>query len=128
VIHSRHYSVEQARTTLPRVIELIERMRTARDRLSDREAREALAEAAVTNGGGAPGRVVSEAFLQLREGMLELRELDVVLRDLDRGLVDFPSLREGHEVYLCWQEGEEAIGFWHEPDAGFAGRRPLEDG
>jgi hypothetical protein len=127
VIHARHYSLEEARAALPRVVELIERMRSARARLSDREAREALAEAGVTNGGGAPGRTVSEGFMELRESMLELRDMDVVLRDLDRGLVDFPSLRKGEEVYLCWQEGENEIGFWHEPGAGFAGRRPLED-
>jgi hypothetical protein len=126
--HSRHYTLEQAKALLPRVIELIEGMRAARDRLGDREARAALADAGQTNGGGAPGRTVSEGFLQLREGMLELRERDIVLRDLDRGLVDFPSLRDGREVYLCWQDGEEEIGFWHEPDAGFAGRRPLDDG
>jgi hypothetical protein len=40
--------------------------------------------------------------------------------------VDFPALREGHEVYLCWQQGEERIDFWHEKDAGFAGRQPIE--
>jgi hypothetical protein len=60
--------------------------------------------------------------------MLELRERDIVLRDLDRGLVDFPSLRDGREVYLCWEEGEPEIAFWHEPDTGFGGRRPLDDG
>ena len=107
---------------------MIERMRSARDRLGDREARKALAEAGGRNGGGKPGRTISEGFLELRESMLELRRLEVVLRDLDRGLVDFPALREGREVYLCWQEGEDGIGFWHEPDAGFAGRRPLDDG
>jgi hypothetical protein len=124
-LHSRHYTVEEAGALLPRVRELIERMRAARDRLGDREAREALSEAGRTNGGGAPGRTVSTGFLELRESMLELRELEVVLRDLDRGLVDFPSLREGREVYLCWLDGEDEIGFWHEPDAGFAGRQPL---
>jgi hypothetical protein len=103
-------------------------MRAARDRLGDSEARAALAEAGKTNGGGEPGKVVSEGFLELRESMLELREREIVLRDLDRGLVDFPALREGREVYLCWEEGEPAIGYWHEPDAGFAGRRPLVDG
>jgi hypothetical protein len=66
--------------------------------------------------------------LELREAMMWLRMREIVLRDLDRGLVDFPALREGAEVYLCWQEGEEEIGFWHEPEAGFAGRRPLDDG
>jgi hypothetical protein len=128
VRHSRHYTLEEASALLPRVAKLIVSMRSARDRLGDREARKALAEAGRTNGGGRPGRVVSEGFLELRESMLELRALEVVLRDLDRGLVDFPALREGREVYLCWQEGEDRIGFWHEPDAGFAGRRPLDDG
>ena len=128
MIHARHYTLEEASELLPRVVALIERMRVARGRLGDREARDALSEAGPTNGGGRPGRTVSEGFLELRDSMIELRELDVVLRDLDRGLLDFPSLRAGREVYLCWQEGEDAIGFWHEPDAGFAGRRPLDDG
>ena len=126
--HSRHYSREEAAALLPRVAELIAQMRSARDRLGDAEARAALAEAGQTNGGGQPGRTVSEGFLELREGMLELREREIVLRDLDRGLVDFPALREGREIYLCWEEGEEEIAFWHEPEAGFAGRRPLDDG
>jgi hypothetical protein len=128
VIHERHYTVEEAAELLPRVVELIADMRSARDRLGDREAREALSEAGPTNGGGEPGRTVSEAFVQLRDAVAELQALEVVLRDLDRGLLDFPSLRDGREVYLCWQDGEDAIRFWHEPEAGFAGRRPLDDG
>jgi hypothetical protein len=128
VIHARHYTLEEASELLPRVVVLVERMRAARNRLGDREAREALSAAGPTNGGGTPGRTVSEGFLELRDSMIELRDLEVVLRDLDRGLIDFPSLREGHEIYLCWQEGEDGIGFWHEPDAGFGGRRPLDDG
>jgi hypothetical protein len=128
VIHARHYTLEEASELLPRVVEVIERMRLARNQLGDREAREALSEAGPTNGGGTPGRTVSQGFLELRDSMIELRDLDVVLRDLDRGLLDFPSLRDGREVYLCWQEGEDAIRFWHEPDTGFGGRRPLDDG
>jgi hypothetical protein len=126
--HSRHYSLEEASALLPWVAEQLERMRSARDRLGDSEARAALAAAGQGNGGGRPGRVVSEGFLELREAMLELREREIVLRDLDRGLIDFPSLRGEREVYLCWEEGESDIGFWHEPEAGFAGRRPLDDG
>ena len=49
----------------------------------------------------------------------------MVLRDLDRGLVDFPSIRDDREVYLCWVEGEDEIGYWHDLEAGFAGREPL---
>ena len=126
--HTRHYSLEEALEALPVVTRLLERMRRARELLTDSEAREALAEAAPSNGGGAPGRVVSEGFLELQESLVDLRELDVVLRDLERGLVDFPSYRGGREVYLCWEEGEEEIAYWHEPDAGFSGRRPLDDG
>jgi hypothetical protein len=47
------------------------------------------------------------------------------LRDLDRGLVDFPAIRDGREVYLCWIEGEPDIDFWHDLDAGYAGRQEL---
>ena len=123
--HERHYSVEQANAALEWVVERLERLRAARSQLSDRDAREALSEPAPANGGGAPGRVVSEAFLELREALGELQGMEVVLRDLDRGLVDFPALRDGREVYLCWEEGEDEIGFWHDLETGYGGRSPL---
>ena len=126
--HSRHYTLEEASALLPWVGEQLERLRSARDRLGDLDARAALAATGQANGGGDAGKVVSEGFLELREMMLELGEREIVLRDLDRGLIDFPSIRDGEEVYLCWLEGEDEIGFWHEPDAGFAGRRRLDDG
>ena len=69
--------------------------------------------------------MVSEAFLAMRDALHELQEMGVILRDLDRGLADFPSLRDGREIYLCWEEGEDEVRYWHEPDAGFDGRRPL---
>ena len=125
--HERHYTREEATGSLGQVAELLEAMRDARERLTDTDVREALAEAAPTNGGGLPGRHVSEAFLRLREAAGRLREMEVVLRDLERGLVDFPALRDGREVYLCWVEREEdAIAFWHDLDAGYAGREPLD--
>ena len=126
--HSRHYTLEEASALLPWVGEQLERLRSARDRLGDLDARAALAATGQANGGGDAGKVVSEGFLELRELMLELGEREIVLRDLDRGLIDFPSIRDGEEVYLCWLEGEDEIGFWHEPEAGFAGRRRLDDG
>jgi len=125
VKHSRHYTLAEANAALEWVEETIAALRTARDGLSDEEAREALAEAGPQNGGGDPGRVVSEAFLQLRDALARLQEAEIVLRDLDRGLVDFPSIRDDREVYLCWLEGEDAIGYWHDLEAGFAGREPL---
>lgn len=125
--HARHYDLEEANAALGHVAGLIDRLRRARSGLSDSEVREALTEAAPTNGGGRPGRAVSEAFLELRSALIELQAMEIVLRDLDRGLVDFPSMRDGQEVYLCWEEGEDEIGFWHDPDTGFAGRQPLDD-
>ena len=123
--HVRHYSLEEANAAISAVTERLERLRAARAGLTDADAREALAEAAPTNGGGPPGKVVSEAFLELQGALEELRAMDVVLRDLDRGLVDFPSMREGREVYLCWEEGEEEIEYWHDLESGYGGREPL---
>ncbi len=123
--HSRHYTLEEANAALGWVQDVIASLRSAREGLSDEEAREALAEAGPQNGGGDPGRVVSEAFLQLREALARLQEAEVVLRDLDRGLVDFPAIRDDREVYLCWVEGEDEISYWHDLEAGFAGREPL---
>jgi hypothetical protein len=123
--HARHYTVEQANAALEWVSERIERLRAARVQLSDEEARDALGEAAPSNGGGQPGKVVSEAFLELQRALGELQAMDVVLRDLERGLVDFPAMRDGREVYLCWESGEDEIAFWHDLESGYGGRRPL---
>ena len=123
--HDRHYTLEEARSHLPWVRESLAALRNARDRLTDAEAREAIAGGAPGNGGGRPGRQVGEAFLELRDGVAEFADRGIILRDLDRGLIDFPALRDGREVYLCWIDGEADIGFWHELDAGYAGRQAL---
>lgn len=123
--HERHYTLDQANAALPWVVERLERLRSARDGFADEDAREALGDATPGNGGGEPGRVVSEAFLELRSAASELDAMDVLVRDIDRGLVDFPALRDGDEVYLCWEEGEDEIAYWHELDTGFGGRKAL---
>lgn len=126
--HERHYTVEQANAAIPWVRERIERLRSARVELNDEQARAALSEAGPTNGGGEPGNLVSRAFLDMRSTLAELNEIEVVLRDLDRGLVDFPAVRDDSEVYLCLDDSEDEIGFWHEADTGFGARRPLDNG
>jgi hypothetical protein len=125
VRHARHFTLEEARVQLPWVESKLAALRDARARLTDLQARQALADGSPTNGGGQPGKVVGEAFVELQNGIAAFDHRGIVLRDLDRGLIDFPSLRDGHEVYLCWIDGETDIGFWHELDAGYAGRRPL---
>lgn len=57
----------------------------------------------------------------------QIKNLGVVLKDAEKGLCDFPHLRQGKVVYLCWQLGEENIGYWHDIEAGFAGREPLDE-
>jgi hypothetical protein len=126
VIHERHFTVAEANELLPGLAASLDALRSARDRLTDAEAHEALSDASPGNGGGTPGRSVGEAFLAVRHGLAELNTLGVVIRDLDRGLVDFPAIIEGREVYLCWQLGEPEVAHWHHLDSGFAGRMPLD--
>ena len=126
MIHDRHFELDEANALLPRIEPLLIALREGRDKLTDAELHEALSEAAPTNGGGGAGRQVGEAFLQVRGLLAELQGLGLVIRDLDRGLVDFPAIVDGREVYLCWELGEDEIGFWHELEAGYGGRRPLE--
>ena len=62
---------------------------------------------------------------QMAAGVARIDELGIALRDIPTGLVDFPALVNGRQVWLCWRRDEDAIHFWHELDSGFGGRRPL---
>lgn len=126
MIHERHFTREQADELLPTLAPLLTELHRAKDSLTDTEAHQVLSEASAGNGGGAEGRQVGEAFLHVRGLLAAVQEAGVVVRDIDTGLVDFPALLDGHEIYLCWRLGEEAVGFWHELDSGFAGRHPLD--
>jgi hypothetical protein len=124
-VHDRHFTVEQANDALDTVRPLLQRLRDARDLLTDEEAHAALTDAAPTNGGGESGTQVGEAFLEVRRLLLALQEAGLVVRDIERGLIDFPAILEGREVYLCWELGEDEVAFWHELEGGFGGREPL---
>ena len=123
--HARHFTLEEANAQIPWVVSKLAALRDARERLTDQEARAALAEGSPTNGGGHPGKQVGEAFVEMQNGIGEFDRVGIVLRDLDSGLIDFPSIRDGQEIYLCWIDGESDIAFWHGLDAGFGGRQPL---
>jgi hypothetical protein len=64
---------------------------------------------------------------QMAAGVARIDALGLTLRDIEHGLVDFPALVAGRQVWLCWQRGEPAIGWWHGLDTGFSGRRPLAE-
>jgi hypothetical protein len=125
-IHERHYTVEEANALLPSVKPLLQRLRDARDMLTDSEAHDVLSDAAPTNGGGEPGSQVGEAFLEVRRLLGTLEDAGIVVRDIDRGLIDFPAIREGEEVYLCWELGEDEVEYWHDLESGYRGRQQLD--
>ena len=126
MIHERHYSVEEANDLLPRVKPVLQKLRDAKDELTDSEAHEVLSDSAPGNGGGPPGQQVGEAFLEVRRLLSALQDAGIVVRDIDRGLIDFPALRDGEEIYLCWELGEDDIEYWHDLEAGYRGRQPLD--
>jgi hypothetical protein len=125
-VHERHFTREEANALLPQLTAMLDQLRDAKDELTDTEAHEALGEAAPTNGGGDEGRQVGVAFLEVRRILETIEQSGIVLRDIDRGLVDFPALMDGREVYLCWELGEDEVAFWHELETGFGGREPLD--
>jgi hypothetical protein len=126
LVHERHFSREEANALLPQLTALLSQLQDARDELTDTEAHEALSEAAPTNGGGEQGRQVGVAFLEVRRILETVERAGIVLRDIDRGLVDFPALMDGREVYLCWELGEDEVGYWHDLEGGYGGREPLD--
>ncbi len=126
LLHERHYTREEANALLPRVKPLLQKLRNAKDLLTDAEAHEVLSEAAPGNGGGTEGVQVGESFLEVRKLLEALNDAGIVVRDVDRGLIDFPSIIEDNEVYLCWELGEDSVDFWHDLDSGYRGRQAFD--
>jgi hypothetical protein len=121
------FTIEEANELLPTVRGSLEDIRILYTRLAAYREPAKAAAAASDRGGGMPGgsRYV-KALYEIGKLTTELHEMGVQLKDYSRGLIDFPSLRDGRVVLLCWQLGEpEEIEWWHEIEAGFAGRQPL---
>jgi hypothetical protein len=125
MLHQRHWTPEQANQLLPVVGATVRRVRDARRRLAERGFDSDLAQHAEATGGAWAGREHAREAVEIAIGFETLEKLDLVVRDLERGLVDFPALIDGREVYLCWLLDEPAVGHWHGVEAGFAGRQPL---
>ena len=122
----RLFTVEEANSLLPRLRELLAEVSLHRDALRERAPHiEPILRAASTNGGGRVGSEYGVEAYRLYLAIERIRELGVVLKDLDVGLLDFPHEREGRVVFLCWHPQEESVGYWHEIEAGYAGRQPI---
>jgi hypothetical protein len=119
----RFYTVEEANATLDRLREALPRIRKARREIL--RSGERIQARAGADGGGEEGAAYMEAMSTLRREVERLAEEDIILRDADAGLVDFPSIREGRVVQLCWRFDEDSVSHWHEVDAGFGARKPL---
>jgi hypothetical protein len=120
------FTLEEANALLPKLQELLDDLTLHRDALREKAPRlEPILRAAGANGGGRVGSEYSVEAYNLYLAIRRIQEFGVLLKDLDMGLLDFPHEREGRIVFLCWHPPEESIGYWHEIEAGYAGRRPL---
>jgi hypothetical protein len=124
----RLFTLDEATRLLPRLrtlmIEASEEWRRMRDlnpeiqRVRDRVP---------LDGFSASGVPYIEAVSHLMYLLQQVKEMGVHVKDIDKGLCDFPYMRKGKMVYLCWHLGEDAITSWHDIEAGFAGREPLDE-
>jgi hypothetical protein len=122
------FTVEEANALLPTVRGIVGRIQRAYARVSAAQEQARLAAAAAAHGGGGMegGGAYVLSLSKLAEASGQLEELGVQLKDYERGLIDFPAMREGRVVLLCWQLGEgDELEWWHDLEAGFAGRQPL---
>lgn len=129
---THYFTREEAEALLPQISVVLHKIQHIRQALlRDEEELNALRQQAMGNGHhlherimNAQGAVGSHAK-KLQKLLVELLDFGCELKDPDTGLIDFLSLRDGEEIYLCWYLGEERINYWHYLHTGFAGRQPL---
>ena len=129
----RLFTLEEANSLVPWLEERFSAIAPLRAELVDlQENLLSLLRRRRSNGHSSSEEEISEAenavarrTRQLQDAVSEITQRGILVRDIGRGLVDFPSRRNGETVYLCWQRGEPAVDWWHPTDTGFAGRRPL---
>jgi hypothetical protein len=125
MLHARHWTPAEANALRPLVGSTVRRVRDARRLLTDGGLDDEFALLAESTGGAWPGAERARAAIEIALGFEQLERLDIVVRDLERGLVDFPAVIDGREVYLCWLVDEPSVTHWHGIESGFAGRQPL---
>jgi hypothetical protein len=131
---THYFTHEEAESLLPAISIVLRKIQSSRQSMRDLEDElVALRAQAMGNGHHLYERVLkvqqeqAERVQELREAAKELRGFGCELKDPDKGLIDFLSLRNGQEIYLCWYLGEKRIAFWHYLHTGFADRQPLDE-
>jgi len=120
------FSLDEANALVPQIAELLEELASERDQLANMGIKlESMLQHANGNGGSKAGSEYAMVLQSFNAHLSFFQDLGCDLKDLDHGLVDFPSIRDGKLVYLCWRRGEDQVRYWHDLDAGFAGRQPL---
>jgi hypothetical protein len=124
---NKHYTPAEARALLPEVRRWLQQLLHLRKTLEKSDER---LSNLMAPGCDLGGRLVNDwvrTNADLRGVLLEFHKREIQIKDLDRGLIDFPAILWGKEVFLCWEEGDKDIEFWHELDAGYAGREKLSE-
>jgi len=124
-VPEKFYSVEEANALVPKLKPLLQRIRDTQQSLAQDKTLAAVREKAAHNGGGLPGRHLTDLTKTLDRDLRQLQEWGIVLRDPSIGLIDFFHQREGETVFLCWQLGEASVEWWHPVQGGIAGRKHL---
>jgi hypothetical protein len=124
MLHQRHYTTDTAAEVIPLVRATVHKLQDAKRLLQDEGFDAGFATLADVAGGAWPGRRRARAAVVATLGFERLEELDLLVRDLEAGQIEFPALRDGREVYLCWQVDEPSIGGWHAAETGY--RLPLD--
>jgi hypothetical protein len=122
---SKHYTLAEARALLPRIQQWLAELETCQQRLQTLEDRVAIVLARGDDAGGESVHQLIKTLAQCQQILQEFRRREIQIKDLRRGLLDFPALREGREVFLCWEKDEEDIEFWHDLETGYGGRERL---
>ena len=121
----KHYTRDEARYLLPQVRKWLKRSAELQAEVQKAEERLSGLTASGRDLGGAWVNSWVRTLVELEETLMEFQRREIQVKDLQRGLVDFPAILDGREVFLCWEQDEEDIEFWHELDAGYAGRERL---
>ena len=122
---SKHYTIDEARALLPRIREWLSDLELCQLRLQSLDERVAALLKKGDDAGGEPVNQLIKTLAQCQQILQEFRRRQIQVKDLRRGLLDFPALREGKEVFLCWEKDEDDIEFWHDLETGYGGRERL---
>jgi hypothetical protein len=121
----KHYTREEARTLLPQLRQWLDQLGQLRQEVDSNDRRLAGLMAAGQDLGGELVNNSVKLLGTVKDLLQKFQDREIIIKDLQRGLVDFPALIGGKEVFLCWEKDENDVEFWHDIDSGYAGREPL---